>query len=251
MLEHDPHLGIDLQRGVAAGTFHFKYVGRIVRHNGIVAHERGVGACYPATNRMDALFAWLTHYGYAGLFLLLFLGIAGLPIPDETLLMFSGYLIWSGRFLPRWTFLAGFAGACCGISLSYWIGRKLGPPFVHRYGKYIHLTEDGVHQVNRWFQKIGSWLLTVGYFIPGVRHFTALVAGMAEVEYPKFAMFAYSGAAIWVASFLTFGYFVGDRWEHASAVVHRYALLSALLFGPCAAVAWWFYHRRQRRTRRS
>jgi membrane protein DedA with SNARE-associated domain len=192
---------------------------------------------------MDSLLTWLSHYGYAGLFLLLVLGIVGLPVPDETLLVFSGYLISKGRLHPALTFLAGFCGSVCGISISYLIGKGLGYRFVQRYGRYVHLTPRRIDDVNRWFHRIGHWLLTIGYYIPGARHFTAFVAGMSNLEYRIFAAFAYPGAAIWVGSFLTLGYFVGDNWQTAFALVHRYTLIVTVAAVLVAGVAWWIRKR--------
>ena len=136
---------------------------------------------------MDTILAWLSHYGYAGLFGLLVFGFVGLPVPDETLLIFSGYLISKGRLHPGFTFLAGFAGSVCGISLSYTIGRTLGHGFVRRYGRYVRITQVRIERVHGWFLRTGEWLLTIGYFIPGVRHLAAFVAGMSNLEYPRFA----------------------------------------------------------------
>jgi len=192
---------------------------------------------------MESLLSWLSHYGYAGLFGLLVLGVVGLPIPDETLLVFSGYLISTGRLHPAPAFLAGFAGAVCGISLSYMIGRTLGHRVVLRYGRFFHLTEARLDRVHRWFQRVGDWLLTIGYFVPGVRHFTALVAGMSELEYGTFARFAYAGAAIWVATFLLVGYFVGEHWRAAIELVHRYTLAFAAVLALAAVMAWWMRSR--------
>ncbi len=195
---------------------------------------------------MDTLLAWISQYGYAGLFALLVFGIVGLPIPDETLLVFSGYLIYRGRLHPWFTFLAGFAGSSCGISLSYIIGRTLGYGFVHRYGRYVRLNEQRVDRIKDWFHRIGDWLLTVCYFIPGVRHFAALVAGMSHLEYRTFALFAYSGAALWVGTFLTLGYFVGESWRAASAAVQRYLLIGSFVAAGVAGVVWWIHRRRTR-----
>ncbi|HTU46055.1 MAG TPA: DedA family protein [Bryobacteraceae bacterium] len=194
---------------------------------------------------MESLLGWLSHYGYAGLFGLLVLGIVGLPVPDETLLVFSGYLISTGRLNPLLTFFAGFAGSVCGISLSYTIGRTLGHRFVLRYGRYVHVTEARIERVHRWFHRVGEWLLTIGYFIPGIRHFTALVAGMSELEYPTFARFAYAGAAVWVATFLLVGYFVGEHWREAIALVHRYTLAFAAVVAAAALLVWWIRSRRR------
>ncbi len=196
---------------------------------------------------METLLAWLLHYGYAGLFVLLLMGIVGLPIPDETLLAFSGYLISKGKFHPGSTFAAAFAGSACGISLSYLIGRTAGYQVARRYGRYVRLTEQRLNQVHRWFDRIGDWLLAVGYFIPGVRHFTALVAGMSKLDYGKFALFAYTGAAVWVATFLSIGYLVGENWQPVMQAVHHYTLASLLVVAIAGAALWWIRIRRAKR----
>ena len=187
---------------------------------------------------MDAVFLWISQYGYAALFLLLMLGIAGLPVPDETLLVFCGYLIWKGRLHPAATFFAGFGGSACGISLSYVLGRTYGHRVISRYGRYIGLTAERLHRVHQWFRRVGAWLLAIGYFIPGVRHFTALVAGMNGMQWPIFALFAYGGAAMWVATFLSIGYAVGENWQETSTRVHHYILAVTLFAALSIAIAW-------------
>jgi len=186
---------------------------------------------------MQTLLAWLSQHGYAGLFFLLMLGILGLPIPDETLLTFCGYLIYKGRLDAPLAFAFGLAGSMCGITLSYVIGLQFSREVIFRYGKYLRITPKHVEDVTRWFYRFGLWLLSVGYFIPGVRHFTALTAGMSRLSLRRFAAFAYPGAAVWVASFLTLGYFFGERWEHTSELVHRYSLIAAGIVAVAALLA--------------
>ncbi|MEO7650002.1 MAG: DedA family protein [Bryobacteraceae bacterium] len=180
---------------------------------------------------MEIVLTWVSDYGAVSLFFLMMLGIVGLPIPDETLLVFSGYLIYQGRLNAPFTFGMALAGSIAGISLSYWLGRTFGYTLIHKYGKYFHLTEDRLKKVHEWFERIGRWSLTFGYYIAGVRHFTAMIAGATELEFPVFALFAYSGALLWVSSFLTLGYFVGDSWANVSEQAHTY-----LLYG-CAGLA--------------
>lgn len=194
---------------------------------------------------MDSILTWVSHYGYGALFLLLVLGIVGLPIPDETLLVFSGYLTSTGRFHPALIFASGFFGSASGISISYLLGKAFGYTLVERYGKFFHLSPQRMEQVNRWFHRIGDWLLTIGYFIPGVRHFTALVAGMSNLEYRTFAAFAYPGAAVWVGTFLGIGYFVGEAWPQTFASIHKYVL--AIVLGGCVVAALVWFLRRERK----
>lgn len=196
---------------------------------------------------MESLLAWISQYGYTGLFVLLVLGIAGLPIPDETLLVFSGYLISTGRWHPVPAFLSALGGSICGISVSYLLGRTLGHAAVERYGKFVHLTPQRLERVHQWFRRIGNWLLTIGYFILGVRHFTALVAGMSGLEFGIFARFAYFGAFVWVTFFLSLGYWFGENWRSIIPLAHRYTLPVAFLICGAVAVVWVFRIRANRR----
>ena len=71
---------------------------------------------------METLSQWVFHYGYAGIFFLLVLGIVGLPIPDETLLTFAGYLVFRNHLKLTPVYAAAFLGSICGITISYGLG---------------------------------------------------------------------------------------------------------------------------------
>jgi membrane protein DedA with SNARE-associated domain len=193
---------------------------------------------------MESVLQWISQYGYAALFACLMFGIAGLPIPDETILVFCGYLIATGRMQPALAFATGLAGAMAGITLSYWIGRTAGHAVVERYGRFLHVTPRDLDRVHSWFDRFGNWLLTIGYFIPGVRHFTALVAGISRLEMKTFAAFAYAGAAIWVGTFLTLGYFFGENWQVVDKLLSRYTLPFMLVGAVICALLWWALKRR-------
>lgn len=196
---------------------------------------------------METLTHWVTSYGYFGIFSLLMFGIFGLPVPDETLLLFSGYLVFSGRlqFIP--TAVAALLGSMCGMTLSFVLGHTAGMRLVDRFGRFIHLTHDRVNLVHEWFERFGKWTLTFGYFVPGVRHFTAFVAGTSCLETKRFAAFAYPGALIWSLTFISLGYFLGGKWEQASAAFHRYVLIAAgvLVVMILIYLAFRFFTRRQ------
>jgi membrane protein DedA with SNARE-associated domain len=192
---------------------------------------------------MDGVFAWVTAHGYGALYLLLALGVVGLPIPDETLLIFTGVLISRGTLHPLGAFAAAVAGAWTGISGSYLLGRTLGVSAVHRYGRYIHFTEDRLAYMHRWFDRIGHWTLVVGYYIIGVRHFTAVVAGMSRVAYTTFIAYAWTGGALWVATFLTLGYFVGENWRQVAELIHRYVAYASVA-AIAGALLWYVLWKR-------
>lgn len=152
----------------------------------------------------------LMNYGSIVLFTLLALGIIALPIPDETLLVFAGALMAKGIFIVPFTVLAAITGSITGISISYLLGRTGGSWMIHKYGKVVGITEAKMQKAHDWFEHYGKWTLAFGYFIPGVRHFTGLTAGISGLEFHHFSLFAYTGATLWVATFLTIGYFFGN-----------------------------------------
>ena len=125
---------------------------------------------------------WIRQYGYAGIFSLLTFGIVGLPVPDEWLLTFSGYLVFKRTLLFLPTFGAAFCGSACGITVSYALGRIFDTYVLVKYGSYIHVTPATLARVHSWFERRGRWTLLIGYFIPGVRHLTGYVAGASELS---------------------------------------------------------------------
>lgn len=191
---------------------------------------------------MDFINAWVSQYGYVAIFGLLVLGIVGLPVPDETMMVFAGYLVATGRLRLVPTLVVAFLGSACGITVSYLIGRTLGIGFVHKWGPYLHITEERLARVHRWFDRIGHWALFVGYYIAGVRHFTAIIAGTSSLEYPSFARYAYSGAAVWVCTFIAIGYFFGEHRDRVLQLVHENltvaSIIAAVAIGAYLLMRW-------------
>lgn len=198
----------------------------------------------------NTVLQWVATYGYFAIFSLLVLGIVGLPVPDEFLLASCGFLVFKGDLQLVPTLLAGFAGSACGISCSYMIGRTVGWKFLHsRWGRFLHVKEDHIERVHLWFEKIGHWALMAGYFIPGVRHFTAIVAGTSKLEYRSFALFAYSGAAIWVSVFVFIGYHFGKNFRAIlDAVEGHLRTASVILVVLILAYVLFRYLRRSKRS---
>jgi membrane protein DedA with SNARE-associated domain len=175
---------------------------------------------------------FLAHYGYAAIFLLLCAGIVGPLIPDETILVLAGVLIRNGTLSALPAGLCACAGSLCGITVSYYLGRR-GVVYALR-----KLAGPHMQQAHNWFEKYGRWTLFFGYFLAGVRHFTALIAGSTELAYREFAVFAYPGGVIWVITFLSIGYFVGDEWSRLEGKLHHGAVIATVVL-VVGGVLWW------------
>lgn len=165
-----------------------------------------------STQFIDSLLPWISQYGPFALFVLLTLGIIALPIPDESLLVAAGFLVGKGDLSLLSTLIAAIAGAWCGITVSYWLGRYLGPYIVaSRFGKRLGLQGPKFQKAKVWFYRVGKWSLVVGYFIPGFRHFVGYIAGTLSFQYRQFILFAYSGGALWSSLFLLIGYLLQQQ----------------------------------------
>jgi membrane protein DedA with SNARE-associated domain len=183
----------------------------------------------------SSLLTQIQHYGSGGLFLLLALGIIGLPIPDETLLLLSGILVASHKIALTTTWLAAIAGAIVGISTSYILGRTLGHFAVLTVLKKLGINQAHWHNAYQKFNRFGKWLLFIGYFIPGVRHFTGLIAGTTELPFRQFALFAYTGALCWSNLFFWLGYFYGLNAIHF--IMDNYARYDVWILLPIVILA--------------
>ena len=195
---------------------------------------------------MDTGFEWITRYGYAGIFLLLMLGIVGLPVPDETLLTFVGYLNFKGDLALLPSVAAAFLGSSTGISLSYGVGRVAGSEAVTKLGPLLHLSAEHIEKGQAWFRRWGRYALIIAYFVPGVRHLVALLAGASNLPLRVFAPFAYCGALLWSATFIAIGYGLGEEWHRQSSLVHRAVVIVAVIVASAILVGFFIMRRRGR-----
>ncbi|HEX4136359.1 MAG TPA: DedA family protein [Bryobacteraceae bacterium] len=192
---------------------------------------------------IDLIGRFLAHYGYFAIFGLLMLGIVGPLIPDETILVLSGIAVHSGQLRPGPTIAIAFAGSLCGITLSYTLGRTGVIYVLERFEPLHRWVGRHLPQVEGWFQRYGKWTLFFGYFILGVRHFTALAAGMSKVRLRTFMLYAYPGGFAWVVCFVSIGYYLGAEWERLSRRFNRGALIVAAIV-VLVSLAGWYLRRK-------
>jgi membrane protein DedA with SNARE-associated domain/membrane-associated phospholipid phosphatase len=171
----------------------------------------------------------LEHYGYWVLFLALMLELIALPLPGEFIMTYAGLIVYQGKLDWFLSIVVAGTGACVGMTISYWIGYRLGTPFFEKYGSKVHFGPDKLNSVSNWFQRYGNKMLLIAYFIPGVRHITGIFSGTTRLSFRKYAAYAYTGAFIWVTIFISLGKLLGPKWEKYHSTVNRYLIILGLI----------------------
>ena len=162
---------------------------------------------------------WLGQYGYSAIFFLLIGGIVGVPVPDQLLLVVSGYLILTKSLSVAPTLFAAVLGSICGITVSYIIGRCSGSYLAKK-----EFAAARLDKARRYFERFGSWTLVFGYFVPGIRNLIGFTSGMMRLRIRYFAPYAYAGAILSSVTCVCAGYFLGAQADWALASVSRLAL---------------------------
>ncbi len=196
---------------------------------------------------METTIQWVLAHGYPALFALLAFGILGIPIPGETIMVLAGAMVAGGKFHWSPAFAAAAGGSMCGITVSYAVGRFAGRWLASGETGWRKKIATRIAEGHEWLDRYGPPALMGGYFVPGVRHLTAVVAGMSEMRFRTFALFAYSGAALWVLTFFTIGWWAGEEWPRVAETIHHHLQLlkPALAVAVGLGLLWWFLSRRR------
>ncbi|GAF14813.1 alkaline phosphatase like protein [Bacillus sp. JCM 19046] len=179
---------------------------------------------------MDMVKEFIIQYGYFGVFFTLVAGILGIPIPDEVLLISLGYLSYIDYFHIIPTIIVALIGSFVGMSLSYFLGIKLGAPFLEKYGPKFYLSIKRQNHVSQLLQKHGKWIVLLGFFIPGVRHLTGYLSGISRLHYSTYAILTAIGSLLWAPLFIFSGYALGIRWLDIRESVLSHKMLYMSVF---------------------
>jgi membrane protein DedA with SNARE-associated domain len=166
--------------------------------------------------------------GYLGIGMLMIFESACIPIPSEIIMPFSGFLVSSGKLNLWGVTLAGAVGNLIGAVITYAIGFYGGRPFILKYGKYFFIKEKEVHHAEKFFAKWGDFSVFLSRNLPVIRTFISLPAGVAEMNFPKFALFSFVGSLPWYFTLTYIGYLLGSNWLVIRQYGHYLDILAGL-----------------------
>jgi membrane protein DedA with SNARE-associated domain len=180
------------------------------------------------------------RYGYAAVFVGVFLENTGLPVPGETMLLAGAALAQFGRLSLVWVIASAIAGATLGDNLGFLIGRHGGRRLAERFIPAAQLRD-----FDRYFEQHGPKTVFVARFITGLRVVGAILAGGSGMRWPTFLMYNALGAVVWSTTFGFVGYALGKSWDTLERFV-GVAGIAGLIAAAGLTIIW--FRRSRRRT---
>lgn len=162
---------------------------------------------------LDRLLPWLPHYGFAGVFIVVFLSNIGVPFPGKVILFGAGF-VWGRAGRSLWDpLLAGTLASFLGGDCVFWIGRRFGHGRLERV-HWLHLTHARLEWPQRFFKRHGDKTVFLARFIPVLPSaVAALLEGATTISWPTFLWLNLAGSLAYTTVYILLGYFLGEQWK--------------------------------------
>ena len=167
---------------------------------------------------------------YAGAFILMGLESMIAPVPSEAVMPFVGFLVADGKWNLWLALLATSLGSLAGSLVSYGMGYYGGKPLVLKVGKYLLLNRHDLELTERYFnQRQGVLTVFIGRFIPVIRHFISIPAGMGKMPLVPFMLVSVIGATMWNGFLLYCGMRLREHWTVVQKYSHQVDIVIIVL----------------------
>jgi membrane protein DedA with SNARE-associated domain len=182
--------------------------------------------------------------GLGGIFVLMTLESACIPIPSEATMLFAGFNVSRGEYSLFEATMVGSVANLVGSWLAYWIGRAGRVDVLEKHGRKLHIKKSHLEWADRWFERHGDATVFFTRLMPIVRTFISLPAGVARMPFWRFSALTFAGCVPWVLLLTFIGREAGDRWEDWKDSLHYvdYAVVAGIVIG----VVWLVVRNRRR-----
>lgn len=178
--------------------------------------------------------------GYPALTLIVFLETGAMVffLPGDSLLVTAGFYAAGGKLSILTLNLLLIPAAILGDATSYWLGKKTGPRIFNRPRSRLFRPEH-VERAQAFYDKHGGKAIIIARFMPLVRTFVPVVAGVARMPYRRFATFNIIGGAAWVLSMTLLGYFLGTVFPGLVKRIELVIIVIVFLSISPGLIEWW------------
>jgi membrane protein DedA with SNARE-associated domain len=171
--------------------------------------------------------------GLAGVFVLMVLESACIPVPSEATMLFAGFNVSDGHYSLFAAVAVGSVANLVGSWIAYAVGYYGRVPVLLKYGKKIHIKESHLQTADRWFERHGDATVFFTRMLPIVRTFISLPAGVARMPFWRFSVLTLAGCIPWVFMLTFIGKQAGDNWDKWKDNLHYvdYAVAALIVGG--------------------
>jgi len=184
---------------------------------------------------VNLLMSIIEQYGYLAIFFLLWLGIVGLPIPDELVVATGGFLVSIGILDPVYALLIAYLGVASGLTIGFLLGKYFGKPILGWLSKKEKM-KNKVEQATAMLEKHGTTALCISYLFPVVRHLVPYLVAMGGMSYRRYALLSYPIGLVWTFVFYLIGYIFGRNVETIIGMIRSYGAYTLLVLVVIAGV---------------
>ena len=181
--------------------------------------------------------------GLPGVFLLMVLESACIPVPSEATMLFAGFNVSNGEYSLFAAVAVGSVANLVGSWIAYGVGYYGRVDILEKHGKKLHIKKGHLEWADRWFERHGDATVFFTRMLPIIRTFISLPAGVAKMPFWRFTLLTTAGCIPWVFLLTFIGKQAGDNWERWKDNLHYvdYAVLAAIVLG----VIWLLVRRRR------
>jgi membrane protein DedA with SNARE-associated domain len=171
--------------------------------------------------------------GLGGVFVLMVLESACIPVPSEATMLFAGFNVSDGHYSLFAAVAVGSFANLVGSWIAYAIGYYGRVDVLEKHGKKLHIKKSHLETADRWFERHGDATIFFARMLPIVRTFISLPAGVARMPFWRFTVFTLAGCIPWVFMLTFIGKQAGDNWESWKDNLHYvdYAVAALIVGG--------------------
>lgn len=189
----------------------------------------------------DAATSVVGSMGLGGIFLLMLLESACVPIPSEVTMLFAGFNVATHHYTLLEITVVGVLGNLVGSWIAYGVGYYGRIELLERHGKALHVSPRQLQRADRWFDRYGAITVLVARLLPVVRTFISLPAGAARMPFWRFSVYTAIGCIPWVFALGLIGELTKDNWHSVKDALSYvdYVVVLAAVIGIVYLVIRW------------
>jgi membrane protein DedA with SNARE-associated domain len=179
------------------------------------------------------LIAFITHYGYLAIFILIFLQEIGLPdpVPNEFILLFSGYLAYAGVLKFWLVFGTAIAGDFIGTLVLYTVFYYFGKALLKRKPRWLPVSRERIDKIANTLSHKDWWGVYLGRLIPYLRGYTSVAAGLLQMHPGIFVTMVFLSAITWSGGYVIVGKLFGSHWNDLVRLLSSLRIVVLMVIG--------------------